>query len=222
MKNKLTETKIMQALDYVYDKATTGVLGTDSCYDLAEEYLKTDGPLEAQVKSLIRWQNSKASTAGFMAGLGGILLMPVTLPANLSTVWYVQIRMIATIAVMGGFDVKDDRVKTLIYTCLTGNAAKDILKSTGINFGSKMTTQLVKSISGETIKAINKAVGFRLLTKFGEKGVINLGKMVPIAGGIIGAAFDGVSTNIIGNIATKTFIASSPLNATVIESSTEA
>jgi hypothetical protein len=44
------------------------------------------------------------------------------------------------------------------------------------------------------------------VTKFGEKGVINLGKAVPIFGGLIGATFDSVATNTIGNIARNTFI----------------
>jgi uncharacterized protein (DUF697 family) len=47
--------------------------------------------------------------------------------------------------------------------------------------------------------------GFRLLTKSGEKGLINLGKMVPLVGGIIGGTVDAVSTNIIGNVALKLF-----------------
>ncbi|WP_312583205.1 EcsC family protein [Atlantibacter hermannii] len=210
--SSFTEVKIMQALDYVYEKAITGALGADSCYDLAEEYLKLEGDMISKTNSLIRWQNTKASTTGFLTGLGGVILLPVAIPANISTIWYVQIRMIASIAVMGGYDVKDDRVKSLVYACLTGNAAKDILKNIGANFSTKMTNQLIKSISGETIKAINKAVGFRLLTKFGEKGIVNLGKMVPLAGGVVGATFDGVTTNIIGNIARKTFIEGSALN----------
>lgn len=36
--------------------------------------------------------------------------------------------------------------------------------------------------------------------------MINLGKMVPIAGGNIGEAIDGVATITIGNIAHKLFI----------------
>ncbi|MCT2386258.1 hypothetical protein [Erwinia pyrifoliae] len=102
--------------------------------------------------------------------------------------------------------MKDDRVRSLVYSCLVGNAAKDILKGTGIVVGSKMSTQLIRSISKETIFAINKKVGFRLLTKFGERGAIYLGKMIPLVGGIIGGTFDGVSTNIVGNVARKTFI----------------
>lgn len=53
---------------------------------------------------------------------------------------------------------------------------------------------------------INQRIGFRLLTKFGEKGVINLGKMLPVAGEIIGGAFDVASTTIIAKNAIKLFI----------------
>ncbi|GIP46270.1 hypothetical protein J45TS6_47290 [Paenibacillus sp. J45TS6] len=64
---------------------------------------------------------------------------------------------------------------------------------------------LYRKIPNEVIKAINKKVGARLLTKFGEKGVINLGKAVPVLGGIIGGAVDGIGTNIIGKTAKNTF-----------------
>ena len=209
MTEKLNEGKIMQALNWAYDKALDGSIpGTDSSYELAENYSKGEADIVDKVNSLIRWQNTKSATTGFVSGLGGIITMPVAIPASIATVIYVQIRMVAAIAIMGEYDVKDDRVKTLVFSCLVGNAAKDILKGTGVVIGSKMTTQLIKGISKETIFAINKRVGFRLLTKFGEKGAINLGKMIPLVGGLIGATFDGISTNIIGNIARKTFIES--------------
>ncbi|WP_318372649.1 EcsC family protein [Enterobacter sp.] len=212
MAEKLSEGKIMQALNWAYDKALDGSIpGTDSAYEMAENYLKGEGDLTEKVNSLIRWQNTKSVTTGFVSGLGGIITMPVAIPASIATVIYVQIRMITAIAIMGGYDVKDDRVKALVYTCLAGNAAKDILKGTGIVIGSKMSTQLIKSISKETIFAINKLVGFRLLTKFGEKGAINLGKMIPLVGGVIGGAFDGISTNVVGNVARKTFVEGSAI-----------
>jgi hypothetical protein len=53
---------------------------------------------------------------------------------------------------------------------------------------------------------LNKAVGFRLVTKFGEKGVVNLGKAVPLVGGFIGGAVDGIGTNIVGKTVKKVFI----------------
>jgi uncharacterized protein (DUF697 family) len=130
----------------------------------------------------------------------------VAIPANITSVMYIQIRMIAAIAHIGGYDLKDDNMRSFVYLCLCGNAAKDILKETGIKIGMQLTRSAIRSVSGEVIKTINRAVGFRLLTKFGQKGGINLVKLVPLAGGIVGGTFDSISTNIIGNIARQTFI----------------
>ncbi|MEH6567024.1 MAG: EcsC family protein [Halopseudomonas sp.] len=209
MASELSEGKIMQALDWAYDKAVNGVVGMDSAGEMAANYMSGSGSLIDQANSLIRWQNTKAGTSGFLTGLGGIITMPVAIPANVASVMYVQIRMIAAIAHMGGNDLNDDRVKTLVYACLTGNAAKDILKDIGIVVGRKLTESTIKNISGKTITAINQKVGFRLLTKFGEKGVINLGKTIPLIGGVVGATFDSMTTNAIGNIARDTFIVQS-------------
>lgn len=206
MGKKVTEGKIMAALDWGYDKAINGIPGLDTAQELAESYMDKKGSRIDQVNSLIRWQNTKAGTSGFISGLGGIITMPITLPANITSVLYVQIRMIAAIAHIGGYNVTDDQVKSLVYVCLTGNSAKDILKGTGITFGTKLTQSAIKSISGQTIKAINQRVGFRLVTKFGEKGVVNLGKAIPLVGGVIGGGLDSFTTNTVGNVARNTFI----------------
>ena len=123
MANNLTESKIMDVLNWSYDKAVQGVAGLDSAYDLADDYLKQEGSLHAQVNSLIRWQNTKAGTSGFLTGLGGIITLPVAIPANVASVIYVQIRMIAALAHMGGHNLNDDRVKSLVFVCLTPSPA---------------------------------------------------------------------------------------------------
>ena len=205
---KLTEKVILWTLDWAYEKALEGPLGLDSARDLARDYQKRDAsPLE-QVNSLIRWQNTKAATSGFVTGIGGLITLPVAVPANISSVLFVQVRMIATIAIMGGHDVRDDRVKTLVYACLAGNAVMEFLRQVGIEVGQKLTISAIKTVTRETLVAINGAVGFRLLTKFGEKGVINLGKVVPLVAAVVGATFEAVSTNVVGNIARDTFIES--------------
>ncbi len=206
MSKEFTESTMTKMLDWGYDKAVNGVPGMDSAEELAESYMDENKTLTENANSLIRWQITKAGTSGFISGLGGIITLPVTLPANITSVIYVQIRMIAAIAHMAGHDLHNDKVKSLVYICLTGNAAKAILKDVGITIGTKITQSAIKSISGKTIVAINQKVGFRLVTKFGEKGVVNLGKAVPLVGGIIGGTFDTVTTNTIGNVARNTFI----------------
>ena len=173
---------------------------------MAAEYSKHDGTLVEKVDSLIRWQNTKAGAAGFVTGLGGFATMPVTIPANLASVLYVQIRMIAAIAKMGGHDLKSDKIRTLVLACLAGDGTMEILRDVGIQAGKKAAQIAINKISGAVITKINQAVGFRLVTKAGSTGVVNLTKMVPFLGGVIGAAFDATVTNMIGNAARDIFI----------------
>lgn len=204
--NSLTESKMTQILDWGYEKAVNGLPGTETAAELAENYLRKNSSVEKAIDSLIRWQNAKGATSGFLTGLGGLITLPVAIPANVASVMYVQIRMIATIAHMKGYDLKDDQVKTFVFVCLTGQAATDILKQAGIKLGTSLAKEAIKKIPYEVIKAINKAVGFRLITKFGEKGIINLGKAVPLVGGLIGGTVDGIGTNTIGKTAKKVFV----------------
>lgn len=206
MSNEITRSKVVHALDWAYDKAIYGAPGMDSAEKLACDYLQLEGSLVERVDCLIRWQTAKAATSGFVNGLGGFMLMPITLPANITSVMYIQVRMIAAIAHMGGHDLRDDRVKTLVIACLCGNAAKDIVKEIGIQVGTRLTAQAIDKISSQAILRVNETVGFRLLAKFGQSGTVNLSKVVPLVGGVIGAAFDSTSTRIVGTISRDTFI----------------
>jgi hypothetical protein len=98
----------------------------------------------------------------------------------------------------------------MVYACLTGNAAKEVLKDVGIQLGKKVAQASINRITGATILRINKAVGFKLLTKAGTTGVVNLSKMVPLLGGVIGGAVDAATTNIVGNAAVSVFITGEP------------
>lgn len=204
--HQLIENKVEKLLDWAYEKSINGLPGTDTAYELAENFMSKHHSTDKAINSLVRWQNVKCTTSGFLSGLGGAITLPVAIPANLASVIYVQMRMIAAIAHMRGYDLKDDQVKTFVFVCLTGQAASDILKQVGIKASERIAKQAIKKISGEVIRSINQKVGFRLVTKFGEKGVVNLGKVVPIVGGFIGGTVDGIGTNIIGKTAKKLFV----------------
>lgn len=68
----------------------------------------------------------------------------VSPPVDLVTGWYVQLRMIATLAIMGGFDPSEDSVRTLAHICLTGSSAGNILKEAGIRFANKAAMSAIK------------------------------------------------------------------------------
>lgn len=197
--------RIVKVLDWAYDKAINGAGLVESASMLAEDYQKVNSDRERAIESLINWQTTKCATSGFITGMGGLLTLPIAIPANVSSVLFIQLRMIAAIAIMRGYDPKSDQVQTLAYACLTGSAATDILKSVGIRVGQRVTESAIQKINSKVIAKVNEKVGFRLLSKFGSGGLINLGKAVPLIGGVVGGAVDASTTKIIGKTAKSTF-----------------
>lgn len=203
---KISEAEIGPLLDKIYGQVLNGIPGTGSAESLANDYLSKHKKVETAAKFLISNQIKKCSVSGFVCNLGSIELLPVSLPANITSVWYIQMRMIAALAYMGGYDVHSDQVQTLVYMTLVGTSMTDMCKSVGVQVTNKTTTALLKKLPGSLLAKINQKIGFRLITKFGEKGIITLAKLLPIAGGIVGGSVDGIETKLVANVAYKAFI----------------
>ena len=202
----MLEREMMNLLDVCYDKALQGVLpGEKSIEELAEDYLYKSSSKKKAIDDLIGYQTLLCGTNGFITGLGGLLVLPVTIPTNVAGVIYVQLRMIAAIAHINGYDIYSDQVRTIAYTCLTGSSAANILKNVGIKISEKVAVNALKRVPGAILIKINQQVGFRLVTKFGQKGLVNVIKMMPLVGGVVGGVFDTGMTLTIGNIAKKVF-----------------
>ena len=165
---------MMKVLDSCYEKALTGLPTSESVYDLADEYCRKYSDPKIAAKETLQCSGFKVWDIGVYHRTWGIITMPVAIPANISSVIYVQLRMVAAIARIGGYDPSDDEVRTMAYVCITGTAAADILKKNGIVIG--------------------------------EKGAINLVKLVPVAGGLVGGGVDIASTKTIAKVAYKMFI----------------
>ncbi|MDO5785265.1 MAG: EcsC family protein [Eubacteriales bacterium] len=205
-KPEIAQDQIMSILDTCYNAAINGIPGSENCNVLAQQYLNKYGAPELAAKKMFTAQVAKCTTSGFLTSLGGLITLPVAVPANVASVLYIQLRMIAATAVLGGYDPHDDEVQTLAYVCLAGTSVGDVCKSTGVQFANKITLAMLKKIPGTTLTKINQKVGFRFITKFGSKGLINLGKMVPVVGGIVGGSLDLATTKIIAKQAYKYFI----------------
>lgn len=207
VKTSITEEQVQEILNTLYIKSVDGIpkvsLPVD---DLVKDYMSKNDNIEKAIKSLINNSTVKCGTSGFITSFGGFASILATLPANLTSVMYVQLRMCCAIAKMGGYDIHSDQVQTLIYACLTGSAASDVLKGSGIKFVNKFGVAMIDKIPGKTLTAINRKVGFRFITKFGEKGIVNLGKIIPVVGGIVGGGIDVASTRIIGKNAYNIFV----------------
>ena len=205
-KQIITYEQITAYLDKAYTAATNGLSNTKSCQELAAEYMNRYPDAKTAAEKFIDKQIMKCTTSGFLTGLGGLVTLPVAIPANIASVMYVQMRMIGTLAVMGGYNLKDDEVQTLVYLCLAKASVTDAFKSAGIQTANKVTINLIQKVPGTVLTAINQRIGFRFITKFGETGIINLGKLVPVAGGVINGGADCIETRMIAKKAYKTFI----------------
>ncbi len=203
------KSKAVQVVNWITNKAIQGVPPLSSAKDLAKEYLidRSYASTEERVDSLINWETAKNFTSGFITGLGGLLVLPVAIPGAIGASWIIQARMAAAIACICGHDIREDRVKTLVLVSLVGDAAKEVLKKTGIRVAQKATEQAVLKIPGRVLIEINKKVGFRLLTKSGQRGVVNVIRVVPLAGGIVGGVCDAAVCRTIGYTAKRLFLA---------------
>lgn len=209
-KVEITPEQMQELLGVCYGKALDGIPGVSrSLEDYVADYTQRYKTPEIAAQELIKNQLVKCTTSGALSGAAGFFALPVamaTIPANIANVLYVQLRMIAGVAMIGGYDVRTDQVQTLVYACLAGKAATDMLKEAGIQVGQKIAIGAIKKLPFETLKAINQKVGFRLVTKFGQTGVVNLGKLVPLVGAVVGGTFDFATTKVIADTAYRNFI----------------
>jgi len=204
---QVNDSTLTQVATWLTNVAVDGIGPLSSSAALAEEYkLDADYPdNDSRVDSLINWETSKNFGTGFLTGLGGFVTLPITLPAGLGAAWAVQARMVGAIAEIYGYSVKDERVKTAILLCLVGGEIVDLLKGVGVKVGTRVTENLIAKIPGRVLLEINKKVGFKLLTKAGEKGIINLSKIVPIIGGPISGTVDALMCRSVGKTAKAVF-----------------
>lgn len=145
----------LSVLDTIYVQALDGVIGSESVTELAQDYMKGSGTPNEKIDSLIRWQVAKCASTGFVTGLGGVLALPVAIPADVGVTLYVQLRMAAAIAYMRGYDIRSDQVKSFVYVCLCGGAAAEVLRGVGIKIGTKIAENYIKKkISGEVLKKL--------------------------------------------------------------------
>lgn len=198
--------KMLSVMDWAFEKATGNIPGIGSSSEMAKKYLDKYGSVNAAINHLVNWQITSSATTGFVTSFGGLPTMAITLPANIAGVMAIQLRMIGAIAELGGFHEETEEKKTGMYLCLLGSQAGDVLSKTANQFAVKFTTASLKKLPGTVLTKINQAVGFRLFTKFGSKGLVNIHRAIPVLGGVVGGSVDALSTYSIAKAAKALFL----------------
>ena len=106
--------------DRLYPRALAGLPGLGTPQEFAQGFRERPGTVRERAEQLVRRHVAASSAAGFVGGLGGILLMPVTVPANLTAVALVQLHMAASVAALAGRDPESPAVRNAVLACLVG------------------------------------------------------------------------------------------------------
>lgn len=159
---------------------------------------------DALAKKIVSRKSMKNGLVGAATGVGGLITLPVAIPADLIASWKIQIFMAISIAHVYGHNVKTADLKTDIYLILAGDSAKELLKRFGIEVSKGVTRKAIdKYITIEVMKQIWKIIPQKILTKAGEKSLTSFMKMVPLVGAPVGYLFDWVSAQTVGKTAIK-------------------
>ena len=181
----LNEGTLLRILDTLYDKAQKGIPQiSSSVTELASQYMEGKEDPEKAARTMIRSQIAKCAMTGVITGIGGVMTLPVSIPANVSGVMYMQLRMISCTAKMAGFDPDDPTVRAFSYACFAGVAVRT---------------------PGQDLDSLRSKAAERLLARLGEKGVLNLAKLIPVIGAGVNGGIDFVGTRTIAEHAFKMF-----------------
>lgn len=164
----------------------------DSAAQVARTASGRYGDADRAVDEIVSEHIRLAAAGGFITGLGGFVTLPVALPANVVGFYVLATRMVAAIATVRGYDVKQPNVRSAVLLALVGADADDVLRKAGYAVGSgRLAGLATQRLPGPVLMAVNKGVGFRMLNQLGRTTFSRLGRGVPLVGGVLGAGLDG-------------------------------
>lgn len=186
----------------LYDRVVKGlpILGTPR--ELADRLLEETGTPSNAADAAISLATVLGGGTGFVFGLPGFLLTPITLPANVVGAASVQLHLAATIAALAGHDPADPTTRAACVACLekkVGRAGQnEPEKEVAVRTGIKVAERLIR-LTGEQAA---RGAGWAARKVFLRR----LGRRIPGLGGIIGASSDGLMTRHVGRCARSRFL----------------
>lgn len=201
-------------LDSIINLGIQGFGVLPSAEKVAQMQVKNGENTEAAIDSIIANRSGYATITGFITGTASLVTLPISIPASLVSCYALGANTAGAIAVLRGYDLGMDGVRTFILLSMLGEAGVEVfIKTVGANAGSKVAKHLIAQIPSKVLLEINKKVGFKLISKTGEKSIINLTKLVPLVGGVVGAGMDSAYVNACGQTAKFLFKPTTVYNA---------
>jgi hypothetical protein len=191
------------ALRQVLEIAIDGYGRLPSARSAAARHLqKQAGSADEAISSIIDHHVRLASAQGFVTNIGGLAMLPIAIPANITGVATVQVRMVAAIAHLRGYDLNDNRVRTALVMCLMGGEQVAEHIAEGTLPTSPLAVATAPIFDPELDRLVAEEVLTDLAARIGGKNVaLAIVKRVPLMGGGVSAVMDGIATYQIGRYA---------------------
>jgi len=192
-------------LQKVLDRAVRGVGPFDPAAQVADEALtEHGGNLEEALDALVRSHSKLAATQGFVTNIGGLVTMAVSVPANVTGLTLVQLRLHAALAHLHGHDLGSPSVRSAVLVTLLGHDETEQLVKKGKLPGNARWLASAGSVSPETPQQVATQVAATLIGQLGGKQLAStVGKRIPLFGGIVGAGTDARATWKLGHQAAE-------------------
>ncbi len=190
------------ALLRLVDAAIDGVYTLPSAKVSAARALQRKVDTDEAVEWLIGTHVAMASAQGFATNVGGVVTAILTTPANITGVVVIQVRLVACIAHLRGYDIDDRRVRTAMLMCLLGDEDLTRQIASGRLPTSPMAVATAPVSDGDLdVKVAERIVADVLANVGGKKLSSFVMRKIPLVGGGIGAISDGYGTHVIGQCA---------------------
>lgn len=163
------------------------------------------------IKFLNKTYRGAVADSGLAAGMAsvvpnGVVQVPVAL-GDLVAFFEASVLYVLTLAEIYGIDVEDiERRRFLVMTALLGDSgATTVTRTLSKRTVPYWSKAIIEGIPMSAIKAANKVLGPRFITKYGAKqGVLVLGKQLPLAiGAVVGAGANTIFGDLVVRSARK-------------------
>lgn len=152
---------------------------------------KSRGNEKKAIRRVVRHHRRGVTAVGFLTGLGGVFTLPFLLPANIFEFYVQATRMVGAIAAIRGYDLDDEVVRSRVLAALVGEESDDVLAGIGLGpIAGTATREIVKRLPSSASSTVARAIGGRVLRRFGLTSVRLFGRAIPGLGGVIGAWSD--------------------------------
>lgn len=173
-------TQASKLVERILEVGIDGKGSFDSAQKVADDARRRRSDPERVVDDIIGAHLRLAAGNGFVTGLGGFVTLPIALPANVAGFYIVATRMAGAIAAVRGYDIADPSVRSAILLSLIGADSDDLLQKVGYQTGGRLANLATERLPGALLMAINKGVGFRIVTRMGRSTLSKMGRLVQI------------------------------------------